>query len=190
MQLPNSLLGSPTHPPPQGQQGRATGIPSQELKPRMNQCGVGLLQIPSNILHWAYMMGTRGEKQKTKNQPTYQVLTHHCQFINKPPAMHFLHCNAKRTYHAARVQQAASQQQGLTKRLLPFPLLSAPQNDPGKLGKSISKTLIHVKYYFLAPEIQSPAMKTKSTLINVPSNPANRALFRHTHKKKSLYSLI
>lgn len=152
----------------------------------MNQCGAGLPQIPSNIMHLGLYDGTGGKKskKKQKKKTTYQVLTRHCQFINKPPALYFLRCDAKRTYHAARVQQAASQQRGLTKRLLPFPLLSAPQNDPGKLGKSISKTLIHVKYYFLAPEIQSPAMKTKSTLINVPSNPANRALFRHTHTQK------
>lgn len=80
------------------------------------------------------------------------------------------------------------QKPGLAKCMIQFLSLSAPQNDPVKPGKSISKTLIHVKYYFLEPEIQSLAMKTKSTLINVPFNSANRTIFRLTHSQKKPFT--
>lgn len=72
--------------------------------------------------------------------------------------------------------------------MIQFLSLSAPQNDPVKPGKSISKTLIHVKYYFLEPEIQSLAMKTKNTLINVPFNSANIATFRLACSQKKAFT--
>lgn len=62
----------------------------------------------------------------------------------------------------------------------PTLIVVSSSNDPVKPGKSISKTLIHVKYYFLEPEIQSLPVKTKSTLISVPFNLANIAIFRRS----------
>lgn len=72
--------------------------------------------------------------------------------------------------------------------MIQFLSLSAPQNDPVKPGKSISKTLIHVKYYFLELEIQTLAMKTKRTLINTPFNSANRTIFRLIHSQKKSFT--